>query len=163
MEYLGFASAFLTVVAALFGLIPPILSKGQNGTKSDESVSSFVRALTPIFVICGLLITYFIFIYGMTALPRFMSSRPSKEVVEIRNLHDADWNLVHSAELISYSSSRNAALVQIVDHGLNQANYPLALLAASKITFSAQRDTELAKIQKAMMKSAELNAQKATP
>ncbi len=164
LEYLGFASAFLTVVAALFGLIPPILSNSQGGKKSDESVSSFVRALTPIFVICGFLVTYFLFVYGMTALPRFMSSvGPKKEVTEIRGLSDADRNLVYSAESISYSSSRDPALVQIVDYGIYHANYPLALLAASKISYADQRDGQLTRIRNAITKKVEPALQSVAP
>ena len=158
MGFLGFVTAVLTLVAALFGLIPPILSKSQGGAKSDESVSGFVNALTTIFVICGVMGIYFLFMFGMTALPRYMmSNRPAKEAVEIKNISDIDWNLVLSAEMLAYSDERDVALIEIIEHALADANYPLALLAASKITYSSPRNEQIARIRRAMMVKTEPN------
>ncbi|WP_172746578.1 hypothetical protein [Neorhizobium sp. T25_13] len=156
MDFLGFVAAVLTVVAALFGLIPPILSKSQGGAKSDESVSGFVKALTIIFMICGVMGIYFLFMFGMTALPRYMiSNRLPKEAVVIKNFSDTDWNLVLSAEMLAYSSERDVALIEIIDHALSRANYPLALLAASKISYRNPRDEQIARIRRAMMVGSE--------
>lgn len=151
MEILGFATAVVTLVAALFGLIPPLLSKSQGGAKSDDSVSGFVSALTPIAVIGGMMGLYFFFMFGMTAIPRYMSSnRATKEVIEIKDVSNADRNLVSAAELMAYPGERDAALTQIIDHALTDGNFPLALLAASKISFSGARDEQLVRIRTAM-------------
>lgn len=151
MDFLGFIAAILTLVAALFGLIPPLLSKAQAGGQSDESVSGFVKALTPIVVIGGMLGIYFLYMFGMTALPRYMMSRPEKEIAEIKGVSDADWNLVRSAEMLTYSGERDAALVRIIDHAIANSDFPLAILATSNLSYSSQRDEQLVRIQGAML------------
>lgn len=148
VEILGFVSAVLVLVAALFGLIPPILSSSAGGRKTDHATADLINISKVFFVIVGCLGVFFLFTGGMRALSDYMSSSIRKEEIgpELRNISDEDFNLVKNAELFTTYADRDAALKRIIEFALEQGKQPLATLAASKLSTYTERNEQLTKI-----------------
>ena len=148
VEFLGIISAIIVLIAALFGLIPPILSTSASGGKSDHATSELISGLKPIIIAIGGLSVFFFYMFGMKGLTDYMSGSDLSEepALELRNVSDEDLNLVLNATLLSRHKDRDAALLQIVDFALKEGNQPLAVLAASNLSRYTDRDEQLDRI-----------------
>lgn len=155
IELLGFFTAAITLVAALFGLIPPLLSSsGRNGSLSDRSASEIIEAVKPFVVIGGIMALYFFFMFASTSFLKFQrEERGEEEAVEIFGVTDSDRNLVTSAVLLLSHRSRTEALIEIVGVALAQENLPLAILAASEIMEPNVKNEQLEFIRRAMIEA----------
>ncbi len=157
-EYLGLITAIVVLIAALFGLIPPLLSGSPSGSKSDEAVAGLLDATKPFLVIGAIILLFFTYMYLGTNITRFMA--PSHEEPEvslsIKNLSDGDINMVLNADLISSTHKRNDALGEIVEHALKYNNAALATLAASEISATHLRNEMLLQVHMHSLKSGEV-------
>lgn len=151
-DVLGFATAVVVLIAALFGLIPPLLSNsGGEGAMSDKAAASFIESITPIVVIAGLLGLFFFYLFGMTSLANGVSGGniQGEETIDLRGLNEDDYNIIANAELLSNYRERDAAFQEIVNFALFQENYALATLAASNLSNYRARNEQALRIHRA--------------
>ncbi|MBB4304555.1 hypothetical protein GGD81_003615 [Rhodobium orientis] len=153
VDYLGLAAAVIVLVAALFGLIPPILS-GSSGvdSKARDSMVSFIDSMKFIFVIIGLLFIYFLYMVGISNLPELMGLKHGEEFAEnIKGLSNYEYNIVKNVDRMPYSNSRGEALISIIDRAIEEEKFPLAILAASRIPYSDKKNEQIIRINRAML------------
>lgn len=148
VDYIGIISAIIVLVAALFGLIPPILSTSASGGKSDHATSELIGGLRPILLAIGGLAVFFFYMFGMMGLTDFMSSSNKKDepAIELHNVSEEELNLIVNAELLSQYRDRDEALLKIIDFALTEGKQGLAILAASKLSQYRDRDEQLERI-----------------
>jgi hypothetical protein len=152
-DVLGLVAAVLVLIAALFGLIPPLLAGPNKNNELQRSATDFLDGIKVVSVIIGILFIMFMMMSWPAVFQRVMAwgSDEGQEEVQVLGLDNRDRNLLILTTEIWSSTARNEALLRVIDHALDEENFPLAIAAAREVWSSSEKNEQLQRVLEAMI------------